>query len=111
MADAAFVPTVRKADLPGVKTLVCTEGRARRPAFVRSVVRAATPTAFDGAVQADTHDAALQLYSSGTTGLPKGVVLTHAGLISTSRTVAADWQFDHRHVLGNPAARVSMWRA
>lgn len=101
MADAAFVPTVRKADLPGVKTLVCTEAaHDGLPSFAQWYEPHADR--FDGAVQADTHDAALQLYSSGTTGLPKGVVLTHAGLISTSRTVAADWQFDHRHVLGNP---------
>lgn len=54
------------------------------------------------AVQAMPDDAALQLYSSGTTGLPKGVVLTHRGLMSTNRTVAQDWGFDEHGVLGNP---------
>ena len=30
----------------------------------------------------DVHDVALLPYSSGTTGLPKGVMLTHANLVS-----------------------------
>jgi long-chain acyl-CoA synthetase len=53
-------------------------------------------------VEADTDDAALQLYSSGTTGLPKGVVLTHRGLLSTSRVVSSEWHFGAHDVLGNP---------
>src|SRR5436305_532647 len=53
-------------------------------------------------VQAGLDDPALQLYSSGTTGLPKGIVLSHRGMLSTSRTVAQDWKFDADCVLGNP---------
>lgn len=54
------------------------------------------------AVEADTDDAAFQLYSSGTTGLPKGVVLTHRGLLSTSRAVISEWQLGADGVLENP---------
>lgn len=54
------------------------------------------------AVTAEPDDAALQLYSSGTTGLPKGVVLSHRGLLSTSRVVSSEWRFGSEKVLGNP---------
>jgi len=33
------------------------------------------------------------LYSSGTTGKPKGVMLTHANLLSNTRTLAESWGF------------------
>ncbi|MDP9900919.1 long-chain-fatty-acid--CoA ligase [Variovorax ginsengisoli] len=100
MADAEFMPTVEKAGLPGVKTLVCT-GATHGSVPSLAQWYADFPDTFTP-VAADTHDAALQLYSSGTTGLPKGIVLSHAGLLSTSRVVAKEWKFDHRHVLGNP---------
>jgi len=100
MADKAFMQTVRQADLPRVTTLVCTEeAQDGLPSFESWYAEQSdsfTP------VEAEATDAALQLYSSGTTGLPKGIVLTHAGLISTSRVVSKEWQFDNRHVLGNP---------
>ena len=100
MVDAAFVATARAAALPSIKQVVCTEETV---GDVQSLDQwaAAWPTTF-APVAVDTHDAALQLYSSGTTGLPKGVVLTHAGLLSAMRVVAHDWKFDERNVLGNP---------
>jgi len=100
MADAEFLPTVQGTDLPGVKTLVGTLGASGAvPGLAQWY---AEFPAQRQPVAAGPHDAALQLYSSGTTGLPKGVVLSHAGLLSTSRVVAREWKFDERHVLGNP---------
>ncbi|CAN5234264.1 fatty acid--CoA ligase [soil metagenome] len=100
MVDAEFLATVKAADLPAVKTLVCTGAAVDGlPSFADWY--AGFPDQFTP-VRAGTHDAALQLYSSGTTGLPKGIVLSHAGLLSTCRVVAKEWKFDRRHVLGNP---------
>ena len=45
---------------------------------------------------------AVQLYSSGTTGLPKGIVLSHSGLIQSCNVAADSWKFDENGVLGNP---------
>ncbi|KQP04219.1 hypothetical protein ASF45_12655 [Pseudorhodoferax sp. Leaf265] len=100
MADAEFLPTVQAAELPGITTLVSTLGGSGAVPGLADWY-----AGFDAhctPVAVDAQDAALQLYSSGTTGLPKGVVLSHAGLLSTSRVVARDWNFDARHVLGNP---------
>lgn len=46
-------------------------------------------------------DEALMIYSSGTTGQPKGVVLTHRGLLSACRSVTQAWKLDHDSVLGH----------
>ncbi len=54
------------------------------------------------AVAAQADDSAVQIYSSGTTGLPKGIVLTHRGLLATSRVVSDEWHFGTEDVLGNP---------
>jgi acyl-CoA synthetase (AMP-forming)/AMP-acid ligase II len=103
LVDAAFAAPFAAGggvDLPAGCTLLCTEqALAGAPAFEPWF--AAQPDQFD-AVAAGTDDAALQLYSSGTTGLPKGVVLSHRGLLSTSRVVSQGWHFGADGVLGNP---------
>lgn len=46
-------------------------------------------------------DAAVHIYSSGTTGRPKGVVLTHGGLMSACQATAQAWELDPQSVLGH----------
>jgi o-succinylbenzoate---CoA ligase len=53
-------------------------------------------------------DAAAILFTSGTTGLPRGAILTRAGLVASARASAANlgWCDDDRWLLCMPIARV-----
>lgn len=52
----------------------------------------AQPGAFTS-IRSAQDDLAALLYSSGTTGLPKGIMLTHGNLLSNTRTLVAAWGF------------------
>jgi acyl-CoA synthetase (AMP-forming)/AMP-acid ligase II len=103
MVDAAFLATIAKTTLPSVGMTVLTEDVQLAPS--------ATPTfaAWRGGFAAAKEcraahpgETALQLYSSGTTGLPKGVELTHANLFSLIAGNSEAFRYDgERSVLLN----------
>ena len=75
VADRAFQGVVEPAlAAAGVRQLVWSEDFA-------GWLTAATPD--DGVADAAADDVVLQLYTSGTTGFPKGALLTHRNLLGT----------------------------
>ncbi len=48
----------------------------------------------DGLDQAEAGDPALIAYTSGTTGAPKGAVLSHGNLLANSESVALTWRWE-----------------
>jgi fatty-acyl-CoA synthase len=78
MADSAFVPVVRAANAPTLRLVVTTDAPADGLATLLD-----WSVGFDErdpGFEPSPDDTALQLYSSGTTGLPKGVEMTHLNL-------------------------------
>lgn len=69
-------------------------------------------SATDPALPISPQDTALLLYTSGTTGRPKGVMLTHANLLRSRRALSEsamgwnEWQEDEVSLVAMPAAHI-----
>ena len=96
MADTEFMPVAFAMDLPQRTTIVPTLDSGA-PGDPPGLLRWAGDDAADvPAWPAQPSDTALQLYSSGTTGLPKGVELMHDNLLALCEDVPRELALDAR---------------
>jgi long-chain acyl-CoA synthetase len=80
-----------EARLPSVDTVVAIGSHDRWPTFDDWI---APHSAEDPGVTTDFDDTAFLMYTSGTTGRPKGVMLTNGNYFSKTTGVVDKWRFD-----------------
>lgn len=91
---------------PECQILVCGETELSRCVNVQPLVQSALP--MQSMRETDANDLAVLVYTSGTTGHPKGVMLSHANLISNTEAVAKlfDLPRDERSMMVLPLSHV-----
>jgi long-chain acyl-CoA synthetase len=103
ITTAALRGQLKRNELPLVKQIFIAEGEAGSDLLLSDLMAKVSPHAF--AVDREVDDPAVIIYSSGTTGFPKGATLSQGNVVSTVRTTTYTLrlQADDRIMLCLPA--------
>lgn len=99
--DSGAVAIVHDDSTAVVSDAVQTGCPTVRHRFAAEQIRNAPTATRSLADPFQANDSALMLYSSGTTGEPKGVVHTQSNLLRAVQSIATAWRFTPDDVLGN----------
>ncbi len=104
-AEFAKVLESVRDSLPSVREVVVVGSGEGYADQLDALIAAATPAPLAGA---ESDDTMLILYTSGTTGFPKGAMLSHANLIAHSEALAPEFGATHedRYLLAMPLFHV-----
>lgn len=98
-----------KLDLKGIKNWISLDKKINGYLFYENLIKDASDT--DPVVEVDENDMAILMYTGGTTGLPKGVMLSHRNLLTSAYglIIIHSFTFNDSTCFVLPLFHVSFW--
>jgi long-chain acyl-CoA synthetase len=98
-----------KADLKGISRWISMDNRTDGFLFYEDLLKDAANT--DPGIEVDENEMAVLMYTGGTTGLPKGVMLSHRNIITAFTGQIIGFEFNHRDATcySLPLFHIAIW--